>query len=131
MRVIDTSAWIEWLISSPISDKLVGLIPSPADCIVPTIVQLEIAKWAAREFDLKAGRPFLAFSKDCTVVELDTRIALAAATVWRKHGLATADAIIYATAQEWDVELLTCDAHFKELPGVIYISKSASKKPSK
>jgi predicted nucleic acid-binding protein len=131
MRTIDTSAWIEWLISSPTSDKLVGLIPSPSDCIVPTIVQLEVAKWAAREFDLKAARPFLAFAKDCTVVQLDTRIALTAATVWREHGLATDDAIIYATAQAWNVELLTCDAHFKGLPGVIYVAKSMQKKPSK
>ncbi len=34
--------------------------------------------------------------------------------------VATADAIIYATAQESNAELLTCDAHFEGLPGVIY-----------
>jgi predicted nucleic acid-binding protein len=39
--------------------------------------------------------------------------------------LATADAIVYATAREQDAELLTCDAHFTRLPDVVYFRKSA------
>ena len=40
------------------------------------------------------------------------------------HKLATADAIIYATAEHHDADILTCDAHFKDLDRVIYIDKA-------
>jgi predicted nucleic acid-binding protein len=39
------------------------------------------------------------------------------------HKLATADAIVYATARLRDAELLTCDRHFEALPDVIYLPK--------
>ncbi|WP_366512601.1 PIN domain-containing protein [Mesorhizobium sp.] len=57
------------------------------------------------------------------VVPLDTEIALAAAEACRKHKLATADAIIFATARAHDATLLTCDKHFESLPVVTLIEK--------
>jgi hypothetical protein len=33
--------------------------------------------------------------------------------------------IVYATAQQQGAELLTCDAHFKGLPGVMLFSKAS------
>lgn len=49
-----------------------------------------------------------------------------AADLCRQHKLVTADAIIYATALLLDVELLTCDAHFKDLPNVIFVPKGTT-----
>ncbi|TIM04494.1 PIN domain-containing protein, partial [Mesorhizobium sp.] len=49
--------------------------------------------------------------------------ALAAAEVCRKHKLATADAIIFATARAHDATLLTCDKRFESLPVVTLIEK--------
>jgi predicted nucleic acid-binding protein len=43
----------------------------------------------------------------------------------RKYKLATADAIVYATAIEYGADLLTCDAHFEKLPGVLLMRKIA------
>ncbi len=40
------------------------------------------------------------------------------------HRLATADAVVYATARQRGAELLTCDAHFKGLAGVTLFAKS-------
>jgi predicted nucleic acid-binding protein len=37
--------------------------------------------------------------------------------------LATADAIVYATALAHGAELLTCDRHFENLPGVLFVPK--------
>ena len=54
---------------------------------------------------------------------LDTEIALAAAEACREHKLATADAIIFATARTQGATLLTCDAHFEGLLGVTLIEK--------
>lgn len=37
--------------------------------------------------------------------------------------LATADAIVYATALGYGADLLTCDRHFEKLPDVRFIPK--------
>ncbi len=66
----------------------------------------------------------IAFTQMCVVVDLDTKIALAAAEVCAKHKLATADAIIYVTALHYGAELLTCDSHFNDLPGVTFVAKA-------
>ena len=46
-----------------------------------------------------------------------------AAEICARHKRATADAIVYATAQEQGADLLTCDAHFDGLPGVMFVAK--------
>lgn len=123
MRVVDTSAWIEWLTDSPLRARLAQEIPDRAQCVVPTIVQLELTKWLIRENGEDAADQMIAYTQKCIVAPLDTRIALRAADLHRQHKLATADAIVYATALEFGAELLTCDAHFENLPGVIFIKK--------
>lgn len=123
MRVVDTSAWIEWLIDSTLRVRLVGEMPDRIQCIVPTMVQLELAKWLTRERGEEVADQVLAYTQKCVVANLDTRIALRAADLHRQYKLATADAIVYATAQAFDAELLTCDAHFEKLPGVVFVKK--------
>jgi len=59
----------------------------------------------------------------CIVAPLTTEIAVRAAELCISHKLATADAIIYATALNMEADLLTCDAHFKDLPGVVFLDK--------
>ena len=125
MRVVDTSAWIEWLIGSSLGKRLSKEFPARAECIIPTLVQLELAKWLARETDEDRTDQVIAYTQKCVVVPMDTAIALLAADVCREHRLATADAIVYATAREQDADVLTCDAHFAKLPGVEYFRKSA------
>jgi predicted nucleic acid-binding protein len=65
----------------------------------------------------------IAFPQLCRVVPLDTEIALAAAEACRVRQLATADAIVFATARGQHATLITCDAHFDGLPGVTLIEK--------
>ena len=125
LRVVDTSAWIEWLVGSAPGRKLGKLIPDKSHCIVPTIVQLELSKWLMREVGEDEGDQVIAYTQKCIVVPLDTTIALLAAEMHREHKLATADAIVYATAQHHRAELLTCDAHFERLPEVAFVPKAA------
>ena len=124
-RVVDTSAWIEWLAASALGQKLGKQFPDKAQCIVPTIVQLELSKWLVREVGEDKADQVIAFTQKCIVVPLDTTIALLAADLHRQHKLATADAIVYATAQHMGADLLTCDAHFEGLPDVALFPKSA------
>lgn len=126
MRVVDTSAWIEWLTGSPLHARLAQEIPDRTQCLVPTIVQLELAKWLIRESGEEQADQMIAYTQKCVVAPLDTRIALRAADLHRQYKLATADAIVYATAQEFGADLLTCDVHFQNLPSVVFIAKVAS-----
>lgn len=124
MILVDTSAWIEWLIDSPSGDKIAGTLPEQAEWLVPTMVQLELWKWLSREVGEEKADQVIAFTQVCQVVPLDTEIALAAADACREHKLATADAIILATARLRGATLLTCDAHFEGLHGVTLIGKT-------
>jgi predicted nucleic acid-binding protein len=124
LRVVDTSVWIEWLTGSALGKTLAKQFPDKPQCIVPTIVQLELSKWLVREVGEDQADQVIAYTQKCAVVPLDTTLALLAADLHREHKLATADAIVYATAQNQLAELLTCDAHFKGLPGVVFFAKA-------
>jgi predicted nucleic acid-binding protein len=122
-RAIDTSAWIEWLTGSALGKKLGKQFQDKPQCIVPTIVQLELCKWLVRELGEDQADQVIAYTQKCVVVPLDTTIALLAADLHREHKLATAGAIVYATARHVGAALLTCDAHFDGLPGVALFPK--------
>jgi predicted nucleic acid-binding protein len=64
------------------------------------------------EADLAAAR-----LKKCELVPLDERLALSAADLSLKHGLAMADAVVYATARHHNATLITMDGDFEGLPG--------------
>lgn len=123
MRVIDTSIWIEIYRATELGRQHLALLSVPGDIIVPTIVQYEIFKWLARERTSEEANRATTFTCDCNVQELTTAIAVLAAELSATHGLHTTDAVIYATAQLLDAKLLTCDAHFKGLPGVAYFER--------
>ena len=121
--VVDTSAWIEWALETPLARTLAPMFPPRDECIVPTLVQYELARWLVREKREDEADRFIAFTLMCRVVPLDTRLALVAADIGRIHRLAMADSIIYATARDLDADLLTCDRHFDGLPRVTLVSK--------
>jgi predicted nucleic acid-binding protein len=123
MVLVDTSAWIEWLIGSATGDRVAEHLPDQADWLVPTIVQLELAKWLTREVGEDKADQVIAFTQVCQVIPLDTETALEAAEACRTHKLATADAIVFATARARGATLLTCDGHFEGLPGVTLVPK--------
>jgi predicted nucleic acid-binding protein len=124
MRLIDTSAWIEWLLGSSAGKSVAAELPDRSEWLVPTIVQLELAKWLKREMGEGKADQMIAFTQTCVVSDLDTTIALDAADLCGRHRLATADSIIYATARANDADVVTCDKHFEGLENVLFIAKS-------
>lgn len=125
MVVIDSSVWIDWLVDGPTAPHIENRFNTPQEIVVPTIVQLEVSKWLLRERTRQDAREFIGSTAQYRVMPLSSSIALSAAGLHRLHKLATADAVIYATALHADADLLTCDAHFKDLPGVVYLEKSS------
>lgn len=126
MRVIDTSAWLELFTDSATIDALTPHWRPIEEQIVPTIVQLEVAKWMRRERSEEDMDRAIAHLLRGTSLDLTTRIALSSAELCAKHRLATADAIIYASVLDAGVDLLTCDKHFEGLAHVIYVPKAGS-----
>jgi predicted nucleic acid-binding protein len=123
MRVIDTSIWIEIYRGSGLGRRHLPLLSAPDAIVVPTIVQYEIFKWLSRERTAEEATLAITFTGECRVQELTTEIALLAAELAAIHRLHTTDAIIFASAQLQKAALVTCDAHFKDLPGVAYFEK--------
>jgi predicted nucleic acid-binding protein len=123
MLLVDTSAWIEHLVGSPLGRVVARSLPAESEWLVPTIVQLELTKWLHREVGEDAADSVIALTRTCVVAPLDTETSLAAAELSTRHRLAMADAIIYATAQLHGANVLTCDRHFEGLDGVRYLRK--------
>jgi predicted nucleic acid-binding protein len=65
----------------------------------------------------------IALTQQANVIALTESLALLASELSQKYKLSFADAIIYATAQQEKVELITADDHFENLPNVRYFSK--------
>lgn len=59
--------------------------------------------------------------RSALIESLDETLALEAADLALMHGLAMADAIIYATARRHGATLVTGDADFERLPGTTVI----------
>ena len=78
MRVVDTSAWLEWLVDSDLGRKVGREMPSQEAWIVPTVVQYELTRWLTREVSDEAAGRAIAFSSECVVTTLDTTLALRA-----------------------------------------------------
>lgn len=121
--LVDTCGWIEWLINGKMLSHFEPYLINVSQLIVPTLVQYELYKWICREKNQDAAFEVIGVTEKATVVPLDTHLALFAADVAKQHGLAMADAIIYATAQKHGTDLITSDEHFIELPRVKYFSK--------
>ena len=125
MIVVDSCGWIEALADTPLGRIYQPLIGRPDELIVPTLVQFEFYKWLARTLDEAAANEIIATTQASRIVPLTSEIALYAADLSRDHRLATADAIIYATARMHHAELVTSDAHFNGLQGVRFVEKKS------
>ena len=117
MIVVDSCGWLAFLQDEPSADFFAGPLDDP-DLVVPTIVAYEVYKvlrraGADRLADLAVGQ-----MQARRLAPLTDRLAVEAADFSLRHGLAMADAIVYATAQAAGATLFTSDDHFRGLPGV-------------
>jgi predicted nucleic acid-binding protein len=123
--LVDTCGWIEWLTDGVLAADFEPWLKEPEQVYVPTSVQFELYKWVKRERGETQALEVIALTEQCMVIPLNTAISLLAADLAMEHKLSFADAIIYATARQQDVALITSDDHFQGLPDVNYFSKKA------
>ena len=123
MNVVDSSAWLEYLIGSDRAELFTEPIERTSALIVPVIVLYELFKKVLRERSEAAALEVYALLAQGKVVDVDEGLALTAA----RSGLPLADSLIYATAQRHRATLWTQDEHFAGLPGVKYIARGSGR----
>ena len=122
--LVDTCGWIEWITAASLSKKYEPFFEHIETMLVPTSVQFELYKWVERKHNVQKALEVIALTEQATVIPLTTSIALSAADFATQYKLSFADAIIYATAQFHNSELVTSDDHFKDLPDVTFFRKN-------
>jgi predicted nucleic acid-binding protein len=121
--LVDTCGWIEWLTDGPLADRYAGFFEAPDAILVPTAVQFELYKWTRRARGEAVALEAVALTEQGIVQPLTTAIALLAGEHALEYGLSFADALIYSTARYREVDLVTADRHFQDLPGVTLFHK--------
>ena len=116
--LVDSSGWLEYITGDEKADAFGAIFQGAKQVLVPTIVLYEVFKILLLRASKTDANIFLSEALRRKVVDLTDTIALAAASHSIDYKLAMADAIIYATAQTHQAELITSDAHFTGLPGV-------------
>lgn len=122
-NVLDTSCWIEVLGVTERSKLYESLFEGVTLLRVPSVCLYEVAKFLGEVSSDLVVEKALRFMQRFTVDVMDGALAITAARMSRERRLPMADATIYTTAQKYDAELWTQDAHFKDLPGVKYFPK--------
>lgn len=123
MVLVDTCGWIEWLTDGALSVQYQPYMKKPDQLLVPSSLQFELYKWAKRNMGEAQALEAVALTEQGRVVPLSTSLALYAADMALEHNLAFADAIIYATARQAGIKLVTSDNHFSGLADVVYFQK--------
>ena len=123
MKLADTCIWIEAIIDSALGKSVKSLLKDTPNILVPTIVQYELRRWLLRISNQELADKVIAITRACKTIDTTESIALYAAELGMQYKLHALDALIYATALNEKATLVTCDAHFKDLPHVEYIAK--------
>jgi predicted nucleic acid-binding protein len=115
---VDSFGWIQFFGDEAGADRYEPYLAQTDRLLVPTIVIYEVLKKIYRGWGDAQAQRFLSHALRGHVVSLDETLAIAAVEVSLAHKLAMGDAVIYATAQQYQTQLVTSDPHFKGLAGV-------------
>ena len=118
MILVDSSGWIEYLAARPKADLFAPYIEG-SEPLVSSVIQIyEIYKVVRRDLSEERAIEAVSALRTTTVEPLVESLALEAADIALEHGLAMADAIIFATALRHEAEIVTGDVDFDGLPDV-------------
>lgn len=121
MNVLDSSVWIEHLVDGPLSARCSPYLVAESRVITPVQVLYEVYRWTLRHVGERAAMEVVGHMECSRFAPVDVTTAVVAVQMSADHGLAAADAVIYATARLERCELVTLDADFRDLPGVTLI----------
>jgi predicted nucleic acid-binding protein len=113
--LVDSSGWVEYFTDGPLADDFAPYLERLEEVVTPTIVIFEVFRVIRRQRSEEEAMEAVAQMQKTSVVDLDQTLALSAADISIEHGLAMADAIVYATARFNGVQTVTADADFEGL----------------
>ena len=125
MTLVDSVGWIDFLSDSSLASHYEKHLHPMSEVVVPTIVLYEVYKKFKRERGEEMASMVIVKMQMGLVVPLTERLAIHAADIALRHRLSMADAIVYATALQEKAKVVTSDKDLKDLPEVIYYSKSS------
>jgi len=124
--VVDSSGWLEFLTDGALADQYAPHLRQPMSVVTPTIVVYEVYKHAKRLLSEEDAVDAVAAMQKTQIIPLSNELTLVAADLSLAHRLPMADAIVLATAQAYNADVITSDADFADVPGVRYIPKKSS-----
>jgi len=124
MNVVDSSCWLEFSENSLVVKEVAPIIADLDHLLVPTIVLYEVFKKLTAVRGIAFAEEFVQGMLRGKIIPLDVSLSISAANISRKHKLAMADSIIYATTMRYNAVLWTADQHFDGLPNVRYFDKA-------
>lgn len=121
MHVVDSSVWLEVITDGRFAEACSPYVSDLAEIVTPTLVLFEVYRILRRRDEERAAMAAVGEMEYTRIVPADTTTVIVAADLSLDHGLAAADAVIYATARLNRCDLVTADADFRGLPGVVLI----------
>ena len=121
MILVDSSGWIEYLAERPKADLFAPYIEGSEPLLSSVIQIYEIYKVVRRDLNEERAIEAVSALRTTTIEALVDSLALEAADIALEHGLAMADAIIFATAARHDAQVVTGDVDFDGLARVTLI----------
>ena len=120
MILVDSSGWIDYLAARPKADDFAPYIEGDEPLLTSVIQVYEIYKVVRRDISEERAIESVSVLRSTRIEPLAESLALEAADIALEHGLAMADAIIFATATKHEADIITSDADFEGLPGVTH-----------
>ena len=124
MNIVDASGWIEFFLAGANGPTFKPVIENTRELLVPSVNMYEVHRVLSRKLPVELRDMCLEVMRRAPVIELNDERAIAASELSLKHGLAMADAAMYAIALEHKAVLWTQDADYQGLKGVKYFPKA-------
>lgn len=118
--IVDSTGWIEYFGEGKKSAAFAPYVEGKFELLMPAVIVYEVFRKLLREYGPRLAERFYSFALGFNErqISFDSQLAMHAARLGLQFQLPMADAIIYATAQAHDAQLVTADTHFKGLAGV-------------
>ncbi len=123
MNIVDSSGWLAYFADEPNAKHFQTPLKDTASLIVPSVTIYEVFKVVLRESNENDALQSVAAMQKGTVVDLTTKMAIAASKLSLRNRLPMADSIILAAAREFNAKIWTQDSYFENISGVKYFSK--------
>ena len=123
MNIVDSSGWLAYFADEPNAKHFLIHLKDTASLVVPTVTIYEVFKVVLRESSENEALQAVAAMQKGTVVDLTTKLAIAASKLSLQRRLPMADSIILATSQVFSAKIWTQDSDFKNISGVKYFPK--------